>query len=133
MYDQKKREKDLDFVIIKDNFVRMILDIVFYQRHFIEFYVQQQDKMKMKIKYTLDLIRQAERVPEKLLKHLTGYQGLYEIRVEHQSNIVRIFCCFDKNKLVVLFNGFQKKSQKTPQKEIDKAVKLMEQYYNEKK
>lgn len=100
----------------------MIRDIIFYQQHFAEFYAQQQDKVKIKIKYTLDLIRQVERVPEKFLKHLTGYQGLYEVLVEYQSNIYRIFCCFDNNKLVVLFNGFQKKTQKTPQKEIDKAV-----------
>ena len=66
------------------------------------------------------------------LKHLTGTNGLYEIRVEYQSNIYRIFCCFDEGKLVVLFNGFQKKTQKTPQNEIDKAVLLMKDYFQNK-
>ena len=81
----------------------------------------------------MELIKQVDRVPEKFLKHLTGTNGLYEIRVEYQSNIYRIFCCFDEGQLVVLFSGFQKKSQKTPQKEIDKAEKLMNDYLNSKK
>ena len=49
------------------------------------------------------------------------------------SNIYRIFCCFDRGNLVVLFNGFQKKTQKTPGKEIDLALKLKEEYFNSKK
>ena len=63
---------------------------------------------------------------------MTGYKGLYEIRVEYESNIYRIFCCFDKGKLVVLFNGFQKKAQKTPKKEIEKAVRLKQEYFKTK-
>ena len=50
-------------------------------------------------------------------------EGLYEIRIEFEGNIYRIFCCFDKGNLVLLFNGFQKKTQKTPKKEIDLAQK----------
>ncbi len=63
---------------------------------------------------------------------MTGTDGLYEIRIEFESNIYRIFCCFDKGNLVVLFNGFQKKSQKTPKKEIELALKLKEEYFNSK-
>lgn len=107
--------------------------IVFYENHFIEFYQNQDQKVKGKIQYVFELIKQVDRVPEKFLKHLSGRNGLYEIRVEHQSNIYRIFCCFDEGKLVVLFNGFQKKSQKTPQKEIDMAEKLMKMYFQNKK
>lgn len=73
-----------------------------------------------------------ERVPKKFLEHLTGTNGLYEIRVKYQSNIYRIFCCFDEGNLVVLFNGFQKKSQKTPTKEIEKAKKLKKAYFEQK-
>tara|TARA_R110000868_G_scaffold28686_8_gene107332 strand:- start:12904 stop:13149 length:246 start_codon:yes stop_codon:yes gene_type:complete len=73
-----------------------------------------------------------ERVPEKILKHLAGTNGLYEIRIEYQSNICRIFCCFDDGKLVVLFNGFQKKTQKTPKKELEKAKNLMKSYFEQK-
>ena len=61
-----------------------------------------------------------------------GTDGLYEIRIEHKSNIYRLFCCFDEGKLVVLFNGFQKKTQKTPKKEIEIALKIKEEYENEK-
>lgn len=72
-------------------------------------------------------------MPEKFLKHLEGSEGLFEIRVEYQSNIYRIFCCFDEGKLVVLFNGFQKKTQKTPKNELEKAEKLMNEYFQSKK
>jgi phage-related protein len=64
------------------------------------------------------------------LKSIEGVKGLYEIRVEAGSNIFRIFCCFDRGNLIILFNGFQKKSQKTPPKEIEKAKRLMDEYFN---
>lgn len=93
---------------------------------------RKKQKVKEKIQYVFELIKQVDRVPERFLKHLTGTGGLYEIGVEYQSNIYRIFCCFDEAKLVVLFNGFQKKSQKTPQKEIEKAKRLMKDYFKNK-
>ena len=74
-----------------------------------------------------------ERVPIKFFKSIEGVKGLFEIRIEYESNIYRIFCCFDKGNLVVLFNGFQKKTQKTPTKELNKAAKIMEDYFNEQK
>ncbi|WP_420322436.1 type II toxin-antitoxin system RelE/ParE family toxin [Flagellimonas sp.] len=107
--------------------------IIFYENHFIEFYQEQNKKVKVKIQYVLELIKQVDRVPEKFLKHLTGTKGLYEIRAEYESNIYRIFCCFDDGQLVVLFNGIHKKTQKTPQKEIDRAERLMKEYFNSKK
>jgi phage-related protein len=110
----------------------MIRKIIFFENHFIEFYQKQNKKVKGKIQYVFELLKQVERVPEKFLKHLSGVDGLYEIRIDYQSNIYRIFCCFDKDKLVVLFNGFQKKTQKTPKKEIEKAIRLMEQYFDQK-
>ena len=108
-------------------------EIKFHENHFIEFYQKQDEKVKEKIKYVLELIKQVEKVPEKFLKHLTGTEGLYEIRIEYQSNIYRIFCCFDKGNLVVLFNGFQKKTNKTPNNELEKAVKLKNEYFENKK
>jgi phage-related protein len=110
----------------------MTRKIVFHENHFIEFYQKQDEKVKVKIQYVLELIKQVDRVPEKFLKHLTGTDGLYEIRVEYQSNIYRIFCCFDEGKLVILFNGFQKKNQKTPKGELEKALKLMNEYFEQK-
>ncbi len=111
----------------------MARKIIFYENHFIEFYQKQNQKVKGKIQFVFELIKQVERVPEKFLKHLTGTNGLYEIRVEYQSNIYRIFCCFDDGQLVVLFNGFQKKTQKAPQREVDKAERLMREYFKSKK
>ncbi|NQZ76072.1 MAG: type II toxin-antitoxin system RelE/ParE family toxin [Ekhidna sp.] len=106
--------------------------IIFYENYFIEFYQQQDQKVKGKIQYVFELIKQVDKVPEKFLKHLTGTNGLYEIRIEYQSNIYRVFCCFDDGQLVVLFNGFQKKTQKTPTKEIDRAQQLMKEYFENK-
>ena len=75
------------------------------------------------------MVRIADRIPKKFFQHMTGTDGLFEIRIEYQSNIYRIFCCFDEGNLVVLFNGFQKKSQKTPKKEIDKALRIKDEYF----
>ena len=110
----------------------MIRKIIFHEHHFISFYQNQDEKVKTKILYVLELIKQVDRVPEKFLRHLTGTDGLYEIRIEHKSNIYRLFCCFDEGKLVVLFNGFQKKTQKTPKGELEKALRLMQNYFEQK-
>jgi phage-related protein len=111
----------------------MLRKIIFYGNHFIEFYQIQDEKVKSKIQYVFELIKQVQRVPEKFLKHLEGTEGLFEIRVEYQSDIYRIFCCFDEGRLVVLFNGFQKKTQKTPKNEIEKAKRLMKEYFQSKR
>jgi len=110
----------------------MIREIIFYENYFIEFYQIQNQDVKGKIQYVFEVIKQVDPVPEKFLKHLTGTNGLYEIRVKYQSNIFRIFCCFDEGKLIILFNAFQKKSEKTPKNEIDKAESLMKEYFNNK-
>ena len=75
----------------------------------------------------------ADRIPKKFFEKLTGYNGLFEIRIEFESNIYRIFCCLDEGNLVVLFNGFQKKKQKTPKKEIEKAMRIKKEYFEQKK
>lgn len=107
--------------------------IEFYENHFMDFYKVQDENVKLKIQHVFEVIKQVDRVPEKFLKHLPGTDGLYEIRVEYQSNIYRIFCCFDKGNLVILFNAFQKKSQKTPKKELEKAMRLKIEYFKNKK
>jgi len=111
----------------------MTRKIIFYGNHFLEFYGNQDEKVKNKIQHVLELIKQVDRIPEKFLKHLSGNEGLYEIRVEYQSNIYRIFCCFYEAKLVILFNGFHKKTQKTPKNELDRALKLLAKYFEQKK
>jgi phage-related protein len=110
----------------------MSRQILFYENHFLDFYKIQEDKVKAKIKNILELVKQVDRVPEKFLKHLSGSDGVYEIRVEYQSNIYRIFCCFDKGNLVILFNAFQKKTQKTPNSELEKAIRLKKEYFSTK-
>ena len=109
-----------------------VREIVFYKHYFEDFFLKQSEKVKEKIDEVLLMITILERVPSKFLKHLTGTDGLYEIRIEQKSNIYRIFCCFDQGKLVVLFNGFQKKTQKTPTSEITKAEKLKNEYFKGK-
>ena len=78
------------------------------------------------------MIEDMQRVPETYLKHIENTDGLYEIRVQLGSDIFRIFCFFDRGQLVVLAKGFQKKTQKTPQNEIEMALKIKAEYENEK-
>ena len=106
--------------------------VIAYKNYFLDFYIKQSDTVQAKIEWTLKFIRVTRYVPEKYFKHLQGTKGLYEIRVEVGRNIYRIFAFFDKGNLVVLGNAFQKKAQKTPKKEIEKAIKIKEEYYNEK-
>jgi len=111
---------------------RKIRQIIFHRDYFLDFYNDQTEKVKEKIEHVLFVISVADRIPTKFFQHLTGTDGLYEVRVEFQGNIYRIFSCFDEGNLVVLFNGFQKKSQKTPTGEIEKALKIKAEYFIEK-
>ena len=106
--------------------------IIFFKDYFFDFFEQQTEKVKEKIDHVLFVVTVAKRIPQKFFQHVEGTNGLYEIRVEFQGNIYRIFCCFDEGQVVILFNGFQKKSQKTPSGELEKAVKIMNEYFDEK-
>lgn len=108
-------------------------NIIFYKDYFQLFFEQQRDKVKDKIIWTFELIEELKRVPETYLKHLETTEGLYEIRVQQGNDIFRIFCFFDEGQLVIIASGFQKKEQKTPKKEIEKALKIKKEYENEKK
>jgi phage-related protein len=105
--------------------------VVAYKNYFLDFYQDLPDNVQAKIEWTLNLIRVTRQVPEKYFKHLDDTKGLYEIRVEVGGNIYRIFSFFDKGNLIVLGNAFQKKTQKTPKQELEKALKIMEEYQNE--
>lgn len=103
--------------------------LIIFRNYFNEFFDSQPERVKDKIDYVLFLIATSERIPRKFFQYMEGTDGLFEIRIEFESNIYRIFCCFDEGFLVVLFNGFQKKSQKTPKNEIEKALKIKDDYF----
>ena len=106
--------------------------IIYFKDYFSGFFDSQTERVKDKIDYVLFLITVADRIPKKFFEYMEGTDGLFEIKIEFESNIFRIFCCFDEGLLVVLFNGFQKKTQKTPSKEIDKALKIKKEYFESK-
>ena len=107
--------------------------ITFYKNYFQDFFIKQNKKVKAKIIWTFELIEDLQRVPETYLKHIENTDALYEIRIQLGSDIFRVFCFFDEGQLVVLANGFQKKSQKTPKKEIEMALKIKAEYELENK
>jgi len=111
----------------------MTREIKFYKKYFIDFYISLDSSVQEKIEYVFKVIKTVDLIPQKFLKHIESTDGLYEIRIKVGSDIYRIFCCFDAGRIVVLFNGFQKKSQKTPKKEIEKALKIKEDYFKNKK
>ncbi|MEY4646532.1 MAG: hypothetical protein RIQ98_368 [Bacteroidota bacterium] len=106
--------------------------VLFYKNFFQDFFSVQSKKVKEKIIWTLELIEDVERVPETYLKHLENTDGLYEIRIQKGNDIFRIFCFFDVGQLIIIGNGFQKKTQKTPKKELELALKIKTQYENDK-
>jgi phage-related protein len=107
--------------------------IFYYKNYYLDFFETLDSEVKLKFNWTLKLITTVEKVPAKYFKHIKDSTGLYEIRVEFRGNIFRVFSFFDKGRLVILINGFQKKSQQTPKKEIERAEKLKKQYFDEKK
>ena len=106
--------------------------ILYYDKYYLEFFETLKPEVKKKVNWTLQLIASMDQVPIKYFKHLSQSDGLYEIRVEQGSNIYRVFSFFDKGNLIILINGFQKKTQKTPKQEIELAEKLKNQYLHEK-
>jgi phage-related protein len=107
--------------------------VVLYKSYFADFLAAQRQKVEDKIVWTLKLIEELPRVPETYLKSLEDADELFEIRIKQGSDIFRIFCFFDEGKLIILMNGFQKKTQKTPRQEIERALKIKKEYYAEKK
>ena len=105
--------------------------IITYGGYFERFISTLSDKEIKKLDYIISLLESEDRLPVKFIKFLRD--ELYELRMEYNSNIYRVFFIFDEGKIVVLFNGFQKKTQKTPPKEIEKATQIMKEYFNSKK
>ena len=109
-----------------------VREVIAYKDYFDEFLKEQPQKVQDKIFKIIEAIETLERVPKNYLKQITGTKNLYEARIQLAPNIWRVFCFFDNDKLVVLINGFQKKTQKTPKSEIEKAKKLIAEYFKEK-
>lgn len=105
--------------------------ILLYGTYFHEFFQTLSPKEVLKLNYIISLLETEDRLPTKFIKFLRD--ELYELRMEYNSNIYRVFFIFDQGAIVVLFNGFQKKTQKTPAKEIDKALRIKQEYYDDKK
>jgi phage-related protein len=110
-----------------------IREIVAYKNYFEDFLTKQPAKVQDKVFKILEAIETLERIPTNYLKIIVGTNGLYEARIQLATDIWRIFCFFDDGRLVILLNGFQKKTQKTPKSEIEKAITLMNEYYANKK
>lgn len=110
----------------------MIRKIIAYKEYFRDFFNAQEEKVKEKVGYVLDLVRFEKQVPKKFFKSLENTDGIYEVRVITTFKSIRILCFFDDGNLVVLVNCFVKKSQKTPRKEIKLAEKLKKEYLKDK-
>lgn len=117
------------FVMSTENKCR---EVIFYKNYFVIFLNGQNNKAKDKILWTLKLIEELAVIPTVYFKHIKNAESLYEIRIQQGTDIYRIFCFFDTGKLVVLMNGFVKKTQKTPKSEIEKALKIKKEYETEK-
>jgi len=108
----------------------VIRRIITYGGYFERFIITLTEKELIKLNYIISLLETEERMPVKFIRFVRD--GLYELRMEYNSNIYRVFFIFDEGQIVVLFNGFQKKTQKTPIGEIEKALKIKEAYYADK-
>ena len=112
--------------------MRKIRQVIAYKDYFENFLKAQPEKVQDKIFKIIEAIETLERIPVSYLKMIQGTKGLYEARIQLGSDIWRVFCFFDRDKLVILLNGFVKKTKKTPKREIEKALALMDSYYQEK-
>lgn len=105
-------------------------EILYYKNYFINFFISLEEGAKKKVSYVIDMLKTQERLNKNFVKFIRD--GVYELRASHNGNIYRVFFIFDDGNIVMLFNGFQKKTQKTPDIEIEKAIKLKNEYYASK-
>ena len=114
---------------MRGDFIR---NIFYFEHYYLDFFKVLRPEVRKKFNWTLQLIATLERIPEKYFKHITNSSGIYEVRVEVGSDIYRVFSFFDEGNVVILTNGFRKKAQKVPRKEIELAEKLKKKYFDEK-
>lgn len=104
--------------------------VLYYKHYFIDFFQSLSSGAQRKVAYVIDVLKTQQRPNQNFVKHIR--EGIYELRAQHEGNIYRAFFIFDEGNVVMLFNGFQKKTQKSPNNEIEKAIKLKNEYYAEK-
>ena len=107
-------------------------EIYYYKHYYLDFFETLKPEVQKKFNWTLQLLATLDRVPAKYFEHMSGSTGIFEVRVEYGSDIFRVFSFFDKGNLIILVNGFQKKTQKTSKQEIELAERLKKQYFDEK-
>lgn len=106
--------------------------IVYYKGYYLNFILNQSDDVRIKFAWTINLFLLQDRLPSKYIKSIKGSKGLFEIRVQVGSNIFRVFAFFDQGDLIIIINGFHKKSNKTPSNEIKRAESIKEEYFRNK-
>jgi phage-related protein len=112
---------------------KFIWDIVYYKNYYLDFFETLKPEVKKKFNWTLQLIATLRKVPEKYFKYLTDTTGLFEIRVEVGTDNYRVLSFFDEGRLIILINGFKKKSKKTSKREIELAERYKKEYFDEKR
>ena len=129
----KKRWEKFHYFKTFDYLCTMRRRIIAFGSYYHDFMKTLSEKESKKIEYILSLLEREDRMPVKFIKHIREHGNLYELRMKYENNIYRVFFIFDGDCIVVLFHGFQKKTQKTPQSEIKKALKIRSEYYEYKK
>jgi len=108
-----------------------IKQVYYYKNYYLDFFQSLNSDVKKNFNRTIKLIATIESVPVKFLKHIENTDGLYEVRVEVETAMYRVFCFFDKGKLIILINGFRMKSKRTSIREIELAEKIKKNYFYE--
>ena len=109
----------------------LMREIFTFKHYFKDFYDTLVDAAKEKVDYALMLLKIQSRISAKFVKYIE--EGIFELRAEYKNNVYRIFFIFDEGNIVVLFNGFQKKTQKTPRSVIETAKRIKKEYYESKR
>jgi phage-related protein len=71
-------------------------------------------KQAQKVLWVLQLIEELDIVPRQYFKKLVDSEGIWEVRIQFGNDIFRLLGFFDGGNLLILTNGFAKKTQKTP-------------------
>ena len=90
-------------------------------------------KQAQKVIWVLRLVEELDVVPRQYLKKLVNTDDIWEVRVQFGGNIFRLLGFFDGTTLMILTNGFAKKSQKTPRQEIELATRRKNEYLSRKR